>query len=143
MGQQDYFHRQQQLKMGYRLMEIPRVYHQRVHTARDILQPTGQQMQYAGREFHDPTHLEDPGAQISLSLGPCRITPYHQINIAGFIFEGDEDNTTGSPRPLPADHQPGHSHILAMTTLPQRGGAVPLAESPPLSAQCQRMAPQS
>lgn len=106
MGQQDYFHRQQQLKMGYRLMEIPRVYHQRVHTARDILQPTGQQMQYAGRKLHDPAHLEDPGAQISLSLGPGRITPYHQINITGFIFEGDEGNTTGGARPLPADHQP-------------------------------------
>ena len=50
--------------------------------------------------------------------------PHHYVDVAGFVFEGNEQHAGGRPGTLPAGYQPGDLDELSMPESLQVGGGV-------------------
>ena len=92
--------------------------------------------------FQHPVYAQQAGAQQFAPLFFDQAVPYHDIDVAGFVFERDEHDARSRARTLTAGHDASRTREPSMRKLVQfRRGGKPQT-SQPAAQQSERMTAQ-
>ena len=95
-------------------VEIPRPRIQRAQQCSQILQAMRDQVADAVHVFPLPLHRQQACFQQCAALCFGDVLPYHHVDQAVFVLQGQEDNAAGRLRLLARGHQPGHPHMAVV-----------------------------
>ncbi len=79
-----------------------------------VAQAPGDQVTDLADAFPAPVDPEQLRAHQGLALALGQVAPDHHVEVAKFIFQGDEGHAAGRARTLAAGDQPGDADVAAM-----------------------------
>ena len=93
-----------------------------------VLKVARHQVDYGALAFHHALDQNEPGVQHNGSEAGQDRVPDHHIGIAGFIFEGQENDSRGCTGSLATRDEAGHPSEAPVLKLRQRMGHGALPE---------------